>query len=305
MYRFTIYCFLAVSLHAFDYQLLPKKVAVDSYCFFGKLENISKKNAGNMVNTCFVQTQKGFVVIDSGPTYDYASQSYEQMQKIAKIPVKYVINTHDHDDHWLGNSFYKSKGALLIGPRTYEQNVVTGMETRMQRSLGNVLYGKTSIVDLDTIVDDTLSLKVGEKLFEIKQLEKAAHTKGDLVIWLAKEKILFVGDLVFNGRLTSLRDGSLLGSLDTLEKIDAYGAEVIVSGHGFQTDAESSKNFKVYLTELKAEVLKALDEDIGMEEVSQQVTMPKYKEMKLYDVLHVRNVLDAYSELEMMEDEEE
>ncbi|HIQ46715.1 MAG TPA: MBL fold metallo-hydrolase [Sulfurovum sp.] len=305
MYRFTIYCFLAVSLHAFDYQLLPIKVAVDSYCFFGKLENISKKNAGNMVNTCFVQTQKGFVVIDSGPTYNYASQAYEQMQKIAKIPVKYVLNTHDHDDHWLGNSFYKSKGALLIGPRTYEQNVVTGMETRMQRSLGNVLYGKTSIVDLDTIVDDTLSLKVGEKLFEIKQLEKVAHTKGDLVIWLAKEKTLFVGDLVFNGRLTSLRDGSLLGSLATLEKIDAYGAEVIVSGHGFQTDAGSSKNFKEYLTELKKEVLKALDDDIGMEEVSKQVIMPKYKEMKLYDVLHVRNVLDAYSELEMMEDEEE
>jgi glyoxylase-like metal-dependent hydrolase (beta-lactamase superfamily II) len=113
-------------LNAFDYGLHPKKVAENVYCFFGTLENITPKNGGNIVNTCFVQTKEGFVVIDSGPTYDYASQAYEQMQKIAKLPVKYVIVTHDHDEHWQGNSFCKSKGALLIGSKIYEQNVVAG-----------------------------------------------------------------------------------------------------------------------------------------------------------------------------------
>ena len=100
---------LIFSLEAFDYHLVPQKLSKDTYCFFGKLENISKENAGYIVNTCYVRTKEGFVVIDSGPTYAYAQQAYAAMQKIAKIPVKYVITTHDHDDHWLGNRFYKKK----------------------------------------------------------------------------------------------------------------------------------------------------------------------------------------------------
>ena len=304
--RYILLLLVSLSLgYGFEYNLKPQKVVEGVYCFFGKLENITKKNAGDIANSCFVQTKEGFVVIDSGPTYAYADQAYAQMQKIAKLPVKYVIVTHDHDDHWQGNSFYKSKGALLIGPRTYEQNVVAGMQTRIGRILGKKLYGKTKIVKLDTVVDHHLTLNIGKENFEIKQLEKVAHTKGDLIVYLPHKKVLFAGDLVFNGRLTSLRDGSLLGSLDALKKIDAYHAKVIIGGHGYQTDSNATKSLKEYLTTIKDQVLKAQDNDIGMDKITQVVSMPEYKKMKLYDVLHKRTVSDAYLELEMIEEDEE
>ncbi len=295
---------LTLYLQAFDYHLVAQKLSGNVYCFFGKTENITKQNGGNIVNTCFIKTKEGFVVIDSGPTYNYASQAYKQMQKIAKLPVKYVIITHDHDDHWQGNSFYKSKGALLIGPRTYEQNVIAGMQTRMERILGKELYGKTKIVKLDTVVDDNVSITIGNEKFEIKQLVPIAHTKGDLIVYLAHAKVLFAGDLVFNDRLTSLRDGSILGSLEALKKIDAYHAKVIVGGHGRKTDANATIALKTYLSQMKKEILEAQDNDIGMEEINKQVTMPNFAKFKLYNVLHKRNVLDAYRELEMMEDDE-
>jgi len=295
---------LLLPLWGFEYNLKPQKVTEGVYCFFGKLEPIEKQNAGNVVNSCFVQTKEGFVVIDSGPTYSYAAQAYEQMQKIATLPVKYVLNTHIHDDHWLGNSFYKSKGALLIGPRTYEENIVVGMETRIQRILGKELFGKTKIVNLDTIVDNNLTLSLGKEKFEMKQIEDVAHTKGDLVVYVPGKQSVFVGDLVFSGRLTSLRDGSILGSLSALDKIDAYHAKHIIGGHGYVTDANATKEFRAYLFEIKNEVLKAIDEDVGMEEIVKKVSMPAYKKMKLYDVLHARTVVDAYRELEMMDDEE-
>ena len=302
----VLLCSLAViSLNAFDYGLHPKKVAPGSYCFFGKPETISPQNGGNMVNTCFVQTKTGFVVIDSGPTYDYAAQAYAQMQKIATLPVKYVIITHDHDDHWQGNSFYKERGALLIGPRTYEQNAAVGMQTRMERVLGKALYGKTKIVKLDRIVDANATLTVGGTQFEIRQPVAVAHTKGDLIVYLPQTKVLFAGDLLFGDRLTSLRDGSLTGALKALDSIDSYGAKVIVGGHGYRTDANATVPYRAYLGTLKREVMKALDEDVGMEKITKRVVMPEYKRMKLYDALHARNVLDAYRELEMMDEEEE
>ena len=306
MYKHVVIILLLLSsLYGFEYHLKPKKVAEDVYCFFGAPEEISKENGGNMVNTCFVYTKEGFVVIDSGPTFEYASQAYVQMQKIAKLAVKYVINTHDHDDHWLGNSFYKSKNALLIGSRSYEQNVVAGMKTRMQGILGDKLYGNTSIVKLDKIVDDNLILKVGERRFIIEKLVKKAHTQGDLVVYLPKEKILFAGDLVFNDRVTSLRDGSLIGSIEALKKIDDFKAVVVIGGHGYKTDANSTKVLKKYLIEMKKEVLEALDNDISIDQVTQRVIMPEFKDMKLYDVLHSRNVFEAYRELELYDEEEE
>ena len=292
-------------LVGFEYNLKPVKVTEDVYCFFGKLETISKENGGNMVNSCFVQTKEGFVVIDSGPTYAYAKQAYAQIQRIAKLPVKYVINTHIHDDHWLGNSFFKSKGALLIGPRTYEQDVVAGMKTRIGTVLGKELFAKTTIVKLDTVVDDNLTIHLGDKSFEIKQLEPIAHTKGDLIVYVPESKSLFAGDLLFSGRLTSLRDGSLLGSIDALDKIESYHANYIIGGHGKKVSSEGVVAFKKYLLAIKKGVIKALDDDIGLEKVAKEVALPRYKAWKLYNELHGRNVVDAYSELEMMEDEEE
>ena len=53
------------------------------------------------------------------------------------------------------------------------------------------------------------------------------------------------------------------------------------------------------------EVLDALDNDVSMEQVTKKVTMSKYKQMKLYDVLHSRNVFEAYRELEMYDEDEE
>lgn len=292
-------------IFAFEYNLRPKKVAEGIYCFFGELENINKKNAGNMVNTCFVKTKESFIVIDSGPTFAYASQAYEQMQKIAKLPVKYVIITHDHDDHYLGNSFYKQKGALLIGSRTYEQNVLVGMETRMEKALGKALYGQTKIVNLDIVIDKNLSLQVSDKIFEIKCIDRKAHTEGDIFVYLASAKIVFAGDLVFNNRLTSIRDGALIGSLKALDQIDALDPKIIVGGHGYTTDHRATKSLRKYLTQMKEEVQDALNEDVSIDEITQKVLMPKYKEMKLYDVLHRRNVFVSYQELEMFEEDEE
>ena len=295
---------LTFSLHAFEYNLVPQKLTNDVYCFFGKPENISKENGGNMVNTCFVQTKEGFVVIDSGPTYGYASQAYAQMQKIAALPVKYVINTHDHDDHWLGNSFYKDKGALLIGPETYEQNIVPGMSTRMEKSVDKETFAGTKVVKLDKVVYEKYSFTLGSTIFTIQQLVKQAHTKGDLVVYLPQKKVLFAGDLVFNDRVSSLRDGSVIGSLKALELIDRLHPKVIVGGHGYRTDSNATQVFKAYLTTMKKQILEALDNDVSIDEISKKVNMTEYEKMKLYDVLHRRNVFDAYRELELYDEDE-
>jgi len=305
MKHLTLLLLAYSSLFSFDYHLEPKKVTENIYCFFGALENISKDNGGNMVNSCYVKTNKGYVVVDSGPTFAYAQQAYDAMQKVTKLPVKYVINTHDHDDHWLGNSFYKNRGALLIGSEHQQESVTVKMQTRIERILGKKLFGQTKIVKLDTVVEENLTLTLGGEKFEISQPISMAHTKGDLLVYLPHEKALFVGDLVFNGRLTSLRDGSIVGSLEALDVIDNYRAKTVITGHGYQTDENTTHQFRNYLTQIKEQVLEAQDKDVEMEQITKKVTMPEFKKLKLYEVLHKRTVVDAYRELEMMEEDDE
>ncbi len=55
--------------------------------------------------TCYVKTNDGYLVVDTGPSYQFAKQAYAEMKKIADLPVKYVIDSHGHADHWLGITF--------------------------------------------------------------------------------------------------------------------------------------------------------------------------------------------------------
>jgi len=298
-------------INAYDYALSPKKVGENIYCFFGKPEVISKQNGGNIVNSCYVMTPKGYVVIDSGPTYQYASQTYQAMQKIAPLEVKYTIVTHEHDDHWLGNSYFKSKNATIIGPKTYEQNIASHTskmkteDTRMAKYLSKETLKKTSIVPLDIVVDQTpYSFALGGETFTIKRLVSKAHTSGDLVVLLSKNRAIFVGDIVFNDRITSMRDGSIIGNLDAIDLIDQSNVDFVITGHGTIVTKDATKRQKAYLTQMKDKVLQAIDEGVGIEKINTLLKLEEFANDKLYKELHKLNVLSAYSELEMYEEEE-
>ncbi len=303
---------LTLSLHAFEYGLTSHKVTDTIYCFFGKFEEITKENNGNMVNSCYVKTTEGFVVIDAGPTYRYAKEAYDKMQYIAKLPVKYVITTHEHDDHWLGNGFYKEQGALLIGPRTYEQKIanknsaIDANTTRMSHLVSTEAFKETRVVALDSVVDQNETLTVGNTRFIITRvIEGKAHTDEDLIVYLPTQKAVFTGDLVFNQRITSMRDGSLIGSLKALDVIDALHPTYILTGHGTITDATATSRERAYLSEIKTKVSEALNSEVGIEEITEKIKMPDFKKEGMYQLLHNRNLLDAYTELEMSDEDDE
>jgi len=297
-------------LNAYEYALKPQKVTENIYCFFGKPETITNQNGGNIVNSCYVKTNDGYVVVDSGPSFQYAKQAYRAMQEVASMPVKYVIVTHEHDDHWLGNSFLKSKGATIIGPKDYEKKIASKAsqmkidDTRMAKYLSKDILAQTTVIPLDIVVDQTYGFTFGGESFELKRLVPKAHTSDDLVVYLPKSKAIFVGDLVFNDRLTSIRDGSIIGNLKAIDLIDAYKADFVITGHGLLTTQAATVREKAYLGQIKDQVLDAIDEGIGIEKINEKVVMKEFSKDALYGELHKRNVLSAYSELEMYEEDE-
>ena len=241
--------FFTISLFGFDYHLKSYNVANGVECFFGLSSTANKINGGNIVNSCYIKTSEGYVVIDSGPTYSYAQQANQVMREKEPLPVKYVINTTAEEVHILGSSFYQEQGAILLGPKEHKKYEHKNI-FKLEKSVTEDTFQNTHIVPLDRYIESDESIYVGElKINIIKIIENSNRY---LIVHIPQRGIVFVGDIVFNNRLPSLKDGRSIDHwLEALKRIEKMSWERLISSHGINTRSSAIKNTKSYLTSLK------------------------------------------------------
>lgn len=286
------------SLSAYDYALKPVRVTSDVHCFFGKPEIMDKTNNGNIVNSCYIDAGEGYVVVDTGPSYAYAQSAYKAMKRIKSLPVKLVINTHIHDDHWLGNNYFTEQGIKVLGTDDFKVNADMSIPTRMQTYISAEAYAKTvPTLPTEMIGSDTI-LTIGNQTLELKIAKYKAHTAKDMVVYLPKSKVLIAADLVFNDRLPSVRGGDINGWLSALEDLDKLGAAHVVGGHGNRTDKDAAQMTREYFTQMRSEIRAAIAAGMGIDETIKKVSMDKFKKYKLYEGTHRHNVESSYRVLE-------
>ena len=288
------------SLLAFDYKLQPKNVNITSsnvHCFFGHSEVMDERNNGNISNSCFVNMGTSYLVIDSGSTFSYAYQAYEKIKQIKNLPISYVVNTHVHDDHWLGNSYYKTQDVKIIASLTFKDLDIEEV-TRMQKRVSKEAYEKTEQILPTLFVEKEKVLDFNGKKVILKSVNNKAHTDSDLYIYIPSEKIVFAGDLVFNDRIPSIRDGELAGWIEVLDEIRSLDVNYIVGGHGKIVSRKSMDMTYNYLKELHDSVAQLLEDGEELADVVNMVDMSEYKKVNLYDSMHRKNVETAYRMLE-------
>jgi len=303
-----------------DYNLKPVQVSDRVWCFFGAMEMPTKENAGDMSNSCYIQGDDSWIAWDSGPSYIFAKQAHRAMKKIKDMPVKTVIVSHEHDDHWLGNNYYKeTQGATIYGPKSINVNYLgydehTGKpnentrevppQTRMIRALYQNAIRGTKLAPVDKSFEDTTSFTLhGVKMEYVKV--GYAHSEEDWFLYLPDDKVVLVADVVMNGRVTSNRDGIVIGQLDALKAIQARDWNHLVPGHGFITDKTADDECVQYFTLLKDRVLEGIEEEIDPDYITKYVTLEEFRDKELYYLLSPGNVFRSYEELEMYDGDEE
>lgn len=287
--------FFTISVFGFDYHLKSYNMAEGVECFFGLSSTANEINGGNIINSCYIKTKEGYVVIDSGPTYSYAQQANQAINKKERLPVKYVITTTAEETHFLGNSFYKEQGARLIGPKEHKK-YENREEFQLQKSISIDTFQNTRVVPLDQYIesDETIYLG-GVEINIIKIIDESDHY---LVVHIPQRGIIFVGDMVFNNRLLSLKSGrSIVHWLKALRKIEGVSWQRLISAHGINTRYTAMKNTKSYLTILKNTIVQKIERGESKESIIQNTKMFSFMEDALYDECHKDNVLFAYNEL--------
>jgi glyoxylase-like metal-dependent hydrolase (beta-lactamase superfamily II) len=277
------------------------KVAENIYALVGPLGNRDSNNLGNNCNFGVIVTSDGVILVDSGGSYKGAAAIHREIQKITQHPVKIVINTGGQDHKWLGNGYFKQRGARIIA----NSKAVTDQKTRFQaqyntlsRLIGDKALAGTEPVFADEKFDAGMKLKLGGIDLELHHAGQA-HTPGDSFVWLPRQQIVFTGDIVYTERMLGILSYSNSKSwLGAFNAIAALNPKHVVPGHGSPTTLEKAKKDTYdYITFLRTSIGELIEAGIGIEKTG-QLDQGQYAYLKNYEALKGRNAQRVYEEIE-------
>ncbi len=285
-----------VLAEGFEYPIQPQQIAPDTYVIEGKTEDFSKKNGGFIVNTGFIVTNDGVVVIDTGVSRRFGEQQRAAIEKLTGKKILRVYLTHHHPDHFLGNQAYADVPIYAL-PATRNGIAQQGeaFSDNMYRLIGDWMR--------DTrLTPPTQDAKAGKETLGGHDLELLAlqgHTPGDLVIFDHTTGVLFAGDLVFNNRAATTPNATIATWLTTLATLQTLPFKTLVPGHGAVTsDKAPIAQTQAYLQWLETTLQQGAAQGLDMNEVMQTPIPEQFKNVALAQHELRRSVAHLYPALE-------
>jgi glyoxylase-like metal-dependent hydrolase (beta-lactamase superfamily II) len=187
-------------------------------------------------NAGFIVTDEGVIVIDALASPRDGQQLVSAIRSATSQPIKWLILTHHHPDHHFGAIVFRRLGAKVIAHPDRSSLASEGGENALLadwvRVVGLDAMRGFEFADVpDRAVTGVDTLRLGDRTVVITH-PGAAHSAGDLTVWLPRERILFAGDLLIEDGVTMVVDGSSAQLLRALNGIDSLNARKIVPGHG-------------------------------------------------------------------------
>jgi quinoprotein relay system zinc metallohydrolase 2 len=276
------------------------EVAAGVFVHRGLHEDFTQANAGGIANLAFVIGGRAVAVLDSGGSREQGEALRAAITSRTKLPVAYVIDTHVHPDHLLGNAAFAGEGTSFVGHAKLPVRLAEAGPfylRSMERLLGPSFAG-TELIPPTLLVVDRLELELGGRRLELRAWP-TAHTDTDLTVLDQGTRTLFAGDLLFMERIPIV-DGSLNGWITVMEELAATPAERVVPGHGPATApwSQALEPQRAYLTSLRDSIRQELARNRTLEEAVRDVPVPAGQHWLLAGQNHGRNVTAGFTELE-------
>jgi cyclase len=252
-------------------------------------------------NTGFVVGGSATVCIDACSTARRTRAFRDSMTTVSPAPVAALINTHHHGDHTYGNSIIGA--ATIVAHENCRTEVLKG---GLPANLGfwdPVDWGITELAAPTITFADRVTIWSADQPVEVSYVGQAAHTSNDSLIWLPEHKVLFCGDLLFNGGTPFLLMGSVRGAIDVLGSVVAnFPARTIVPGHGAPCDGSLIATTIGYLEFVLATARSGRAAGLTPLETARETDLGEYSDW-LDGERIVGNLHRAYLDLDESEDE--
>ena len=227
------------------------KVGVHSWAVLGRGEDVLHSYGANQG---FILGKRASLVVDTGFHEKVAASILRRVN--SKTRRIFVLNTHYHSDHVFGNSVFADTRAVIIANQNCSRSMKVKSEklldgyrkrdpklSRMLRGVKIAYPDITFAREIETQLDDLLEA-------EITHPAARAHTDGDSMAFVPRDRVLFAGDILWVGYHPNLEDADLQGQIRALKMILRLKPRRIVPGHGPVCGPREVERLIRYLEEL-------------------------------------------------------
>jgi len=281
--------------------LAVAEVAPGVFVHSGRPLALDAPGHDDIANIGFVAGPRCVAVIDTGGSVRVGRALRAAISEHARAPVCYVINTHVHVDHVLGNAAFTGAGAQFVGHALLADAMRRSRDFFL-KNYADDLDAPASAVqiigpDRSVPLGGDLELDLGARSLRLHAWPKA-HSDCDLTVYDTTTGTLWSGDLLFVQRTPAL-DGSLTGWLAAIDSLMGTPVKRVIPGHGAVSDDLRAALMpeRQYLQALLAGVRAEIAQGKPLQDAVREVN-PEHSGWQLWDATHPRNVARAYQELE-------
>ncbi len=293
----------AVPVHAqradaatLDYRLAARALAPGVYVVEGDNDDFSVANGCNIINTGFITTGAGVLVINTGPSRRYGEQLRALIARTTREPVVQVVHLNLHPDYFLGNqAFADVPRAATPATRAGMAREAASYETNLYRLCGDWMKGTEALLPDRDITPAAAGGRwtLGQREFEWHEF--SGHTGSDLVLVDRSSGVAFVGGLVFARRVPTTPHAQVGPWLASLDRLAALNLRTVVPSHGpVHADGSGLDQTRRYLQWLDRSFNEWAAQGWDMNEVLRGPVPPEFRGWAAFGTEYVRNVAHLY-----------
>ena len=282
----------------FDYGLKARELAPGVYVVDGANDDFApERNGCNIINTGFITTGAGVVVINTGPSKRYGDQLRALIARTTTEPVVRVIHLNLHPDYFLGNqAFADVPREATASTRAGMAREASAYETNLYRLCGDWMRDTESLLPDATIEPGVL--RIGRRELELRELQ--GHTDSDLVLIDRASGIAFAGGLVFVDRIPTTPHARVGAWTASLKALDDPSLKVLVPSHGpVRGNTDGRAQTLGYLSWLDANFRDAASRGLDMNELLRAPVPAEYRAWGAFATEYTRNISHLYPRYEL------
>jgi len=271
--------------------------------FVQGVAGVATDNQGFVSNAGFIVTGAGVVVFDALGSPALGRLLLEKIRAVTDEPVVRVIVSHYHADHIYGLQVFEDLDADILAPAGADDYLASdNAKERLEErrfTLAPWVNENTRLVYPDQYLEEGKQFRLGDAGFVVTVVGNA-HSDGDLTLYVEPDRVLFSGDIIFEGRLPYLGDANTRRWVQVLERMEREQLVALVPGHGgvAKDPDEAIGLTRRYLVFLREKMKDAVEDFVPFKEAYDEIDWSGYEDLPAFEAANRRNAYQVYLSLE-------
>jgi glyoxylase-like metal-dependent hydrolase (beta-lactamase superfamily II) len=282
-----------------------KPIRISEHCYYvqGRAGVASKANQGFNSNAGFIVTPAGVMVVDTLGSPSLGRALIATIRSVTDLPIRHVILSHYHADHFYGLQAFKEIGADVwaqAAARSYLGSPVAAQRFAQRKvALAPWVNSQTRLIAADHWVDDAETVELGGLHFELRHIGPA-HSPEDMIVYVREDQVLYAGDIGFSGRIPFVGTADSRKWLLAIERLMSFKPKVMVVGHGPASNrpGQDLGMTRDYLVYLRTQMGKAATDLMDFDSIYAQTDWSRWQQLPAFDAANRTNAYNVYLQME-------